>query len=276
MAASYSVLMSVYQKEKPDYLRAALTSIINQTLPADEIVLVCDGPLTQKLDQVIDDFLPKLKVVRLPENRGLGAALSEGLKHCRNSLVARMDTDDLAVRDRCRRQVSYLEKHSEVDVLSGTLAEFEGEALTVREAKAHVLSHKKLPVSDQEIRRYIKYRNPVNHPCVMFRKEKAAAAGGYRPCDLFEDYDLWARMYRKHCVFANLPETILYMRVNEMHARRGGFRYVKANWFFWNRMYRRKLLTLPQYLFVLTARSAVSLMPNWMRKIIYKVRLRNH
>lgn len=278
MNEPYSVLMSVYDKEQPEYFRGALSSIKNQSLPADEVVLVCDGLLTEGLEQVIGEFTDDsswLKVIRLPRNQGLGYALAEGLNHCNHDLVARMDTDDIAAVTRCEQQVLFMEEHPKVDVLSGTLAEFTGTALTEEEAGKHILSHKTLPASHQELSAYIKYRNPMNHPCVMFRKEKAQEAGGYRPCYLFEDYDLWVRMYLRGCVFANLSQTLLYMRTNQMHIRRGGLRYAKAIIAFETKLYGQKVITLPQYLFITTARVAVSILPNGIRKRIYDEKLRN-
>ena len=272
----YSVLMSVYGGERSEYLHAALTSIINQTLAPDEIILVCDGPLTEPLEQVVKYFKNYLTLVRLPDNRGLGNALAEGIEYCKHEWIARMDSDDIAASDRCERQLEYVKNHPEVDVLSGTLAEFIGDALTVEEAVRHVISYKSLPALHQEIGEYIKYRNPINHPCVMFRKTKVLEAGNYQSCALFEDYYLWVRMYRKHSIFANLDETILYMRINDMHRRRGGVRYVKAITRFWTRMYRCGMIALPQYLFTIISRVLVSLMPNQIRKIIYDKKLRNH
>lgn len=105
----YSVLMSVYHKEKPEYLKQAIESIQAQTLPTDDFVLVCDGPLNDALDEVItkkqQEMGKALNVVRLAKNGGLGNALNEGIKHCKNELVARMDTDDIAYPDRCENRL---------------------------------------------------------------------------------------------------------------------------------------------------------------------------
>lgn len=272
----YSVLMSVYSGERSEYLNAALTSVVNQTLPPDDIVLVCDGPLTDSLEQVIESFDKELTLVRLPENRGLGKALAEGIKYCRHEWVARMDSDDIAVSYRCERQLEYVENHLEVDVLSGTLVEFVGAALTVEDAAQNILSYKKLPAVHRDIGEYIKYRNPINHPCVMFRKTKVLEAGNYQPCTLFEDYDLWVRMYQTHSIFANIEEPLLYMRVNDMHRRRGGIHYAKAIAHFWTKMYRNGIISFPQYLCTTVSRMAVSLMPNQIRKLVYDKKLRNH
>ena len=275
MNKAYSVLMSVYQRERPEFLRAAITSILNQTLQAKEIILVCDGPLTEELEQVLEEFSSYLTLIRLKENGGLGKALAEGLKHCQCEWVVRMDSDDLAVSDRCEKQMAYVQQHPETDVLSGTVAEFTGDALTPEGAAQQVCSHRRVPETNQEIGKYITYRNPMNHPCVMLRRTKALEAENYQPCSLFEDYDLWVRMFQNQCVFANLGSTLLFMRVNEMHKRRGGMAYARAIRHFWKKMYQRGMISLPQYLIRTTARVAVSLCPNQIRKIIYDRKLRD-
>ena len=271
--------MSVYQKENPEYLRAAVESVLGQTVPPEEVVPVCDGPLTEALDGVIAEYARQeiaFRVVRLPENGGLGKALNEGLKYCSCEWIARMDTDDLSTPDRCEKQLKFLEEHPEVDVVSGTIAEFQGDALEGKTAETAVISYKTVPETQKEIAAYIKQRNPINHPCVMFRKSRVESAGGYQPCPYFEDYDLWVRMYRDHAVLANLPDTLLYMRVNGMHQRRGGVEYAKAIISCRNRMYQYGLLNLAEYLPMTAARVLISLIPNFMRKYLYDKKLRKH
>ncbi len=279
MNNSYSVLMSVYHKECPEYFQAALDSIQRQTLPAGEIILVCDGPLTEGLEQVIQEFcsvFPNIQIIRFLENRGLGYALAEGLQHCSFDLVARMDTDDIAAQDRCELQVAFLQEHLDIDVLSGVLEEFEGNAATVEEAMKQVLSRKELPLSHEEISDYMKYRNPINHPCVMFRRDRVEAAGGYQSCAFFEDYDLWVRMFLNRSRFANLSQTLLYMRVNHMYSRRGGFGYAKAIIAFQVRLFRYGVIRIPQLCCGGVLRVTVSILPNWIRKRIYDAKLRKH
>ena len=273
-----SVLMSVYEKERPEYLYAALKSMMEQSWRPSEIVLICDGPLTKELYDVLEniEFQDILKVIRLENNVGLGAALARGLPECACELVARMDSDDISAADRCEKQILYLESHPDVDVLSGTIAEFQGNAGTECEAQKSAVALKCVPQTQEEVSSYIKMRNPINHPCVMFRKSKVLAAGNYQPCPLFEDYDLWVRMFLAGDHFANLPDTLLYMRVNDMHRRRGGITYISAIFHFWTKMYHRGMLTLAEYLFVLLSRIMVSLLPNRIRKMIYDKKLRNH
>lgn len=278
MDKRYSVLMSVYKKEQPEYLYAALKSMMEQSLKPSEIVLVCDGPLTKDLDDILkkEEFQNILKIIHLKKNNGLGVALAKGLPECTCEWIARMDSDDISLVDRCEKQLLYLEAHPEIDVLSGTIAEFQGHAITAIEAHGYIVAKKCVPQTQDEVTSYIKMRNPINHPCVMFRKSKVLMAGGYRPCSLFEDYDLWVRMFQQGCQFANLSDTLLYMRVNEMHRRRGGIFYISAIWHFWIEMYRRGMLNFSECSFILLSRIIVSLLPNGMRKLIYDKGLRNH
>ena len=104
----FSVLLSLYYKEKGEYLRQSLDSIFNQTLKPDEVILVEDGPLTEALYEVLSEYsniYSNFKIVRLEKNGGLGNALNIGLAHCSFDLVARMDTDDIAKPDRFEKEI---------------------------------------------------------------------------------------------------------------------------------------------------------------------------
>lgn len=218
----FSVLISVYHKEQPDYLRQSLDSIFSQTVLPDEVILVEDGPLMEALDSVIKDYCcnyPILKTVSLIKNQGLGNALDEGLKHCSYDIVARMDSDDICVNTRFEKQLKILECNSEIDVVGSWVDEFE-------ETVSHIISTRRLLETHEEIVCYAKHRSPLNHPTVMFRKQAVIAAGGYKHFPLFEDYHLWVRMLRNGAKFYNCQESLLYFRVSpEMFKRRGGIRY---------------------------------------------------
>ena len=189
----YSVLMSVYHKEKPEYLKQAIESIQTQTLSTNDFVLVCDGPLNEQLDDVIatkqQEMGETLNVVRLPKNGGLGNALNEGIKHCKNELVARMDSDDIAYPDRCEKQIAVFNTHSEVSVCSGIVEEFTTDPNTVDTRRVP-------PETNAEIIEFAKKRNPFNHPCVMYKKSAVKAVGSYQDFYLLEDYYLWLRQAR--------------------------------------------------------------------------------
>ncbi len=225
---SLSVLLSVYHKEKAAYLKEALSSIENQTLKPDEIVLVKDGPLSEELDALITQCVAHsdiaYHIVTLPKNVGLGEALSIGLTHCIYEWVARMDTDDIALHDRFEKQFAYLEKHPDTDILGGWICEFDSDANRCERER-------RVPSSHDEIVRFAKHRNPLNHMTVVFRKEAVLDAGGYQAMNGFEDYYLWMRMLQKGKKFANLPQIVVKARTGRsMIARRQGWRYAKSEW----------------------------------------------
>lgn len=220
----YSVLMSVYAGVDPLQLENALDSMLCQTLPTDDLVLVCDGPLTPALDAVIASvsaaFPETLRVLRLSQHLGLVAALNAGLDACRHDLVARMDSDDISLPHRCQRQVSCLLHHPELTIISSTVLEF-------TDTPHRITGQRGLPREYGDICRFSRKRSPFNHPAVMYRKSAVLAAGGYRTdYPLFEDYDLWVRMLCSGFRGENLREPLLFMRSGpEMYRRRGGGRY---------------------------------------------------
>lgn len=269
---NYSVLMSVYYKECPDYLRTAMESIWRQTIPTDDFVLVCDGPLNDALDQVIRDMECKypntLHVVRLKENGGLGNALNIGLKHCKNELVARMDSDDISRTDRCEKQLALFQKHSELSICSGIVEEFSNNP-------DHIDSLRIPPENQKEILSFQKRRNPFNHPCVMYRKSSVEAAGGYQDFYLLEDYFLWIRMLNQGFLGYNIQQPLLWMRAgSEMYKRRAGWKYVKSQIELYRYMRNNRLLSFMEYIAICTVRTISSLMPNSIRMLAFKCVLR--
>lgn len=222
---NYSVLMSVYYKEHSEYLKASIESIWNQTIKTNDFVLVCDGPLNDELDSVIDDAKSTLgevlHVVRLDKNCGLGEALNIGIRECKNEIVARMDSDDIAFPDRCERQLQHMIT-GDLDIISGSVLEFQGNTENVTGAR-------RVPVTKSEIIQFSKKRNPFNHPAIMYQKLSVIEAGGYtEEFHLFEDYHLWIRMLMRDCNCENLLDPVVYMRTgNDAILRRGGKEYAK-------------------------------------------------
>jgi len=266
---NYSVLMSVYYKEQPDNLRQAMESMGAQTIPTNDFVLVCDGPLTPELDEIIEEeqrkFGEVLNVVRLSQNGGLGNALNAGLQVCRNELVARMDSDDLSRPDRCEKQLALFEQNSDVCLSSGTINEF-------AENPKQPTGRREVPITDEEIRTYSRKRNPMNHPCVMFRKSAVEDSGGYKETfHLFEDYDLWVRMLMKGFKAANIPEVLLDMRTPpDIYKRRGGKQYAKDMLAFHQWMLRKGWSSKKDYLIGAVPHAVVCVLPNKLRKYVYK------
>ena len=268
----YSVLMSVYHKEKPEYLKQAIESIQAQTYPTDDFVLVCDGPLNSELDAVIttkqQEMNGVLKVYRLDKNEGLGNALNAGINHCKNELVARMDSDDVAYPDRCEKQIDVFNTHPEVSICSGIVEEFTTDPEVVDARRA-------LPETNAKIMEFAKKRNPFNHPCVMYKKSAVEAAGSYKDFYLLEDYYLWLRMLMAGYQGYNIQEPLLHMRAgSDMYMRRAGWKYAKTQAKLFKFMKDSGFIGNGQYIKSCVIRSGSELAPNWLRKFMFEKVLR--
>jgi glycosyltransferase involved in cell wall biosynthesis len=266
-----SVLMAVYDKESPEFLRQSLDSLVTQTLPADEIVIVEDGPLRGQLHSTLATYAHRLPIVLLPlsVHAGLGDALRTGLAACRGDLVARMDSDDLCVPERFRKQVLLLDAFPQVDVLGSAIAEFNEDPL-------HPHSIRTLPRSGEALLQFARFRNPLNHMTVMFRKSSVLAAGSYEPCPGFEDYHLWARMLTRGYFLFNTDEILVYARSGDrMQARRGGFTYLKRDIAFQTFLYRIGFVTASESIHNILLRAPVRITPVFVRSLCYSLFLRD-
>lgn len=269
----YSVIMSVYHKEKSEYLKQAIESIQAQIFSTNDFILVCDGPLNEPLDAVIaakkQEMGKILTVVRLAKNGGLGNALNEGIKHCKNELVARMDSDDIAYPDRCEKQMMVFNTYPEVSICSGIVEEF-----TV---DSNIVNIKRVPPeTNAEILEFAKKRNPFNHPCVMYKKSAVEAVGSYQDFYLLEDYYLWLRMLMAGYQGYNIQEPLLHMRAgSDMYLRRAGWRYAKTQVKLFKFMKNEGLIGNGQYIKSCVIRSGSALAPNWLRKLMFEKVLRN-
>ena len=269
----YSVLMSVYRKEDPAYMRVALDSMLAQTVFPDEVVMVKDGPLTDELEGVLAEYdrdNPGLfRFVSYPENRGLGYALSQGVLACRNELIARMDTDDYSFPDRMERQLAEFDADPALDMLGTQVYEF-------TDSPDKPVSVSDLPLAGDELARYSKRRNPFRHVPMVYRKSRVLAAGNYSPDFLyFEDWDLFSRMLAQGDRGRNLDDPLVAMRVSpDFFARRGGLAYLSRIWRFKTELYRRGYIGAADFLISFTPHLVVSLMPNRLRGAVYTRMLR--
>lgn len=269
---NYSVLMSVYYKEKPEYLRQSMDSIFAQSVPTNDFVLVCDGPLNVDLDKVIEEMKIAhsdiLKVIRLEKNVGLGNALNYGIKHCRNDLVARMDSDDIARPNRCERQLTLFEQNPEIGIASGIVEEFATDPSVIDARRVP-------PEKHVDILKFAKKRNPFNHPCIMYKKDEVEKAGGYQEIFLLEDYYLWVRMLMNGSRGYNIQEPLVWMRAGDgMYRRRSGWNYVKAQIKLFSYMRKAGFISWCQWAGAITIRCISGVAPNSVRKKVFEQVLR--
>lgn len=265
----FSVLMSIYKNDKPAWLKESIDSLLNQTLKADEILIVKDGPLTNELEQVLSNYTDSsLRYLAFEKNRGQEICLKEGLIACTHELVARMDSDDVCHPERFKLQYQAFQQDPTIDVLGASIIEFDEtieDATTVR----------KLPEGGPQLLKYAKRRSPTNHAAVMYRKSAVIAAGNYQDFLWNEDYHLWARMIQNKANFKNLPQVLLYVRGGKsMYQRRGGFKYAKQDYKLQLRLHQIGFLSWTDTVINLALRLPIRLLPNFARRFLYETFLR--
>lgn len=259
MPMNYSVLMSVYGKDNADYLRTAVESMLNQTIPPEQFVLILDGPVPDRIDSVVRDYLgsrPSLfTLVRLSQNVGLGRALDEGLKACRNELVARMDADDISLPGRCERQLALFAENPGLALCGTHIEEF-------YDSPENVHTLRRVPTDYESIRAYIRRRQPFNHPTVMFKRSEVIRCGGYGPLKKKQDYDLFSRMLNNGCYALNVDEALLKFRADrDSYRRRKSLPYVKSSIAVGVLNYKRGYCSMADLLYIICGQTALYLMP---------------
>lgn len=268
----YSCLISLYAKENPAYLSESLDCVISQTIPPEEILVVKDGKLTDRLEKTLSEYAEKhpglFSFVAYEKNRGLWYALSKGVPACRNELIMRMDVDDWSAPDRAEKELAVLARHPEVGCVGSIVTEFEGNI-------DNPIALVDLPEKHADIIAFGKYRCPFRHPSLMFRKKVVLAAGNYQEMPLFEDYDLYMRMASSGCTFYNIQESLVYMRTSQdFYARRGSLSYMRKMLHFKGTCLKRGDYTLIEYVIATIPHVFVCLVPNKLRTWVYNTFLR--
>lgn len=269
---AYSILMSVYAKENPVFFDEAIRSMLEQTVRTDDFVIICDGPLTEELDGVLEQYQKRypdvFHIVRLPENVGIGAAANAGLQACKNELVAKMDADDISVPDRCELQLKLFAENPQLTVLGGFIEEFDKDP-------EHPFSIRSVPESNEAIRDFARRRQPFNNQTVMYRRNAVIAAGGYSDLRRNEDYDLYIRLLKNGCHAENLPVTLVKVRVDEKaQLRRGSkstlYGCIQSRW----KAYRIGYSSFWDFLYCVAGQLLVCICPGKLQRMIYSKFLR--
>lgn len=269
----FSVLMSVYIKENPAFFDLSLKSNLDdQTRKPDEFILVCDGPLNPGLDKVITKYQEKypdtLKVYRTEKNQGLGKALNYGVSKCKYDIVLRSDSDDVCAKERFEKQVYFMESHPDISVCSSHIEEFDSDW-------HHPDKKKTLPLTNEDLYKMAKFRNPINHMAVAFRKKAILNVGSYRHILYIEDYELWVRVLINGYKLANIDDVLVYARVgNGMVGRRGNKQYI-SSWKELSRyMLQNDMINIMEYCRNMVSVRAFVYMPSGLKETVYKKLLR--
>lgn len=272
MNQNFSVSMCVYGGDDPVFFDDAVGSIVDQTVKPSEIVLTVDGPIPEKIQQVIRKYQEQLdtttivfKVVYLEKNMGHGEARRICFENCSHELIALMDADDLSVPERFEKQLTYFENDPELSIVGGNIQEFVG-------VPENCVGKRIVPEKDADIKTYMKKRCPMNQVTVMFRKKDVAEVGGYVDWYCDEDYYLWVRMALGEKKFANVVDNLVNVRVGkEMYQRRGGWKYFKSEAKLQSFMLKKGVISLPRYLINVSERLILQvLVPNKVRGFLFQ------
>ena len=234
-----------------------------------EVILVVDGTIGIKLTDIIENYKKKyecIKVIWQKTNLGLGNALRVAVENSSYELIARMDSDDIAVHDRFEQQLLEFEKDRDLDIVGGDINEFIN-------GVDDVVGIRKVPTDNVEIYKYMKKRCAMNHVTVMFKKSSVQKAGGYIELFCNEDYYLWIRMCLKNCKFANTGTNLVNVRVgDDMYQRRGGKKYFKSEMQIQRFMLKQGFISLYQFIINSMKRFCVQiLLPNKLRGKVYQI-----
>jgi len=268
----FSVLLPIYEEDDPDQLNKAINSVLESGHLPSELIILQDGKITHELDAAVNskkkDYPNILRRYQLSTNKGLGVALSEGVRRCSSNLIARMDADDISVSGRFERQIEYMKSNPHVDVVGGYLAEFETNPDSVKFVR-------KVPTKPEEVYTVAKHRCPMNHPTVMFRRQAVLNAGNYSNLRSMQDYELWMRMLHQGYTLTNIPEILVKARAgDDMYGRRGGIDYAKTEWWLQRHFLRNGYIDRKTFITNVATRLPIRLLPGQVRKWIYETFVR--
>jgi len=267
---NFTVTISVYRNDSPIFFKQAIESILNQTLPPNEIIIAIDGELSNDLNLILNDYknCESIKFLKFKQNVGLGKSRHESILISQNDIIAVMDSDDIAHPKRFELQINFLKLNNNIDIVGGYIEEFNtdiGDLKIVRE----------VPLSHDKIKALSKWRQSVNHVTIMFKKDAYLKSGGYRGLRKTEDFDLFYRMFNNKLIFANIPEILVFVRFSQdQFIRRRGFSYLKEEVQVFNNMIKSGYINIFQYLCNIIIRIPLRIMPSVFLKNFYYIFLR--
>jgi glycosyltransferase involved in cell wall biosynthesis len=268
----YSVLLTVYKSDNPEYFRLSLESMVKQTAPSNDIVVVKDGPVPELIQKVIDEMqvaCPAIHPLQLEKNMGLGLALNEGLKACKNELIARMDSDDISLPERCSKQLALFEADQSLDIVGCPVKEFVG-------TPDNIVGKRDVPLDNEAIHKYNRRRDPFNHPTVMYRKSKVMKFGPYGNYRKNQDTDLWIKLLSNGCKAANCPECLLMFRFDkETYKKRKSWINTKSLIEIRKNAWKKGYCSLVDYIFVACVQLGIYILPGRFQKFVYTKLLRS-
>lgn len=199
---------------------------------------------------------------------GLGLALNEGIKVCKNELIARMDADDISLPTRCEKQVIEFERNRDLDIIGCPVIEFV-------DNYSNVVGKRNVPITNEAIYEFAKTRDPFNHPTVMYKKSTVELAGCYGNLRKNQDTDLWIKMLINNAKCKNLEEPLLFFRFDEgTYEKRKNWLNTKLLIYIRWKCYKNHFCSLLDFFEVAAMQLAIYILPLWFQKLVYSIFLR--
>jgi len=265
----YSVLMSVYHKVTQEELTLSVESMVKQTAPPDEFIIILDGPVGDDVKTLIEKFSSEnpgmFTIIPLEKNHGLAYALNVGIEASRNELIARMDADDIALPERCELELEEFEKHPDYAIVGGIYSRFIN---TPNDATKFV---QKRPLTPDDIRKNLRRTNSFAHPLVMYKKSAVLACGGYDPkLRRRQDYDLFSKMFYKGYIGSNIDKVLLLFREDDNFMQRNRNKEsCEMRIEVQKRLLKRKQCSIWDYLYIWCAMKVSNSIPLSMYNYLY-------
>lgn len=269
-----AVLLPLYHGDNAEFVKIAIDSIKSQTYRNFIILLGVDGPIGEELQKLLSEYerdKDYIKIFYFEKNRGLAAVLNDLIRYALQgniNYMARMDADDICFPDRFEHQYNFLVAHPEVDVVGGWISEIDAQGRSRNKTIEY-------PLTTETCRAFFARRNPLAHPAVMFRRSFFDKVPGLYDKEYKRNQDtiLWYEGFKNQCIFANIPEVVLYFRMTDalFKTRRGGFDYAKKT--LKDRFKINKTLGygISADLFAVLM-FVITISPVFVRKLIYRIR----
>ena len=262
----FGLIMSVYNNTNADYFQQSISSVLDQAFDLSEKLIVVDGPVNDRLDDLLTTLEPEgFTIHRLEENRGLGLALRHGVEMSTADYLFRMDDDDINCPDRFRLQAEAALKNPDASVIAGQIVEFEDNNQDRKYIRA-------CPTDPAEIKRQIRHRNVVNHVTCLIRRQDILACGNYRPDTTgYEDYDLWIRLINSGGKIVNLDDVLVKVRFSERQfASRFGWRPAVNEAKMQRQFLKEKYISIFDFIYNCCFRLSPRLLPIFLARPLFR------
>ena len=259
---NFSVIISVYDGIEIKLLKKSLKSLLLQNYLPKEIIIILDGIKKKILINEINIFKKIFKRVRLIKNNknlGISKSYNKAIKIIKTDIIAIQDSDDISLPNRFKLQYEYLKKNENISVVGSSVFE--------KDLDSGKKTIKRSPQTHEKIKKYIKFRNPMNHPTIMFRKSVVQKVGGYLNLSRMEDYYLWIRLISSGFLINNIARPLVVMNVKkDFYIRRSGFELLKSEIVIQNILFKNGFNNLFYLIFIFFFKSIYHLSPRFIKK----------